>query len=174
MKTEELLIQVDENDTEIGLIEKMTAHYKGILHRAVSVFVVNSNGKWILQQRAFSKYHSPGLWTNTCCTHPLQGESTYDAARRRLQEEMGLEVSKMTKIFDFIYKEQLKENLFEHELDHVFVAYSDALPIINKNEVNNWKAIDYNTLMHEIEKHPEQFTVWFKLIVKQVETYLNV
>src|SRR5690606_3613335 len=134
---QDYVILVDENDNETGTMQKMEAHQKALLHRAISVFICNSNGEWLLQKRALQKYHSNGLWTNTSCSHPFPGESNLDAANRRLFEEMGIKAG-LTEIFTFIYKEQLDNELTEHELDHVFFGISDVEPEINPDEVDDW------------------------------------
>ncbi len=171
MKNEQVIL-VDENDREIGTMEKMEAHHKSALHRAVSVFIVNSKGEWLLQQRALDKYHSKGLWTNTCCSHPRPGETNHETAMRRLQEEMGMK-TELEELFSFIYCEKLENNLSEHELDHVFVGTSDKPPNINTDEVLNWKYVSYDELRKDISKHPENYTVWFLKIVERVNKYLE-
>ena len=133
----EKVILVDRKDHKIGLMEKQEAHIKGLLHRAFSVFVFNKNNELLLQKRALHKYHSGGLWTNTCCSHPRENENTLDAANRRLQEEMGVSC-KLEFKFNFIYKASLDNKLFEHEFDHVFFGFSDNLPQINKEEVDSF------------------------------------
>ena len=135
---EEKVILVNNNDTPIGLMEKMEAHEKALLHRAFSVFVFNKNDELMLQQRALSKYHSPGLWTNTCCSHPRVDEPVIDAGRRRLMEEMGFDCE-IEKIFDFIYKAELDQGLTEHEFDHVLFGRYNENPEINPKEVKRWK-----------------------------------
>ncbi len=165
------VILVDIYDNEIGQMEKIEAHRKGVLHRAISVFIVNSKGEWLLQQRALNKYHSKGLWTNTCCSHPYPSEKSIDAANRRLMEEMGIK-TQLTGIFSFTYKENLDNDLIEHELDHVFIGVSDNLPKINTNEVVNWKYIDYNALKEDTAKYPENYTVWFLKIIERVQQHL--
>ncbi len=169
---QEQVILVDSNDTETGVMEKMEAHRKARLHRAVSVFIVNSKGDWLLQRRALEKYHSNGLWTNTCCSHPKPGESSIDAAHRRLMEEMGMK-AKLRELFHFIYKEPLDNELTEYELDHVFVGISDDEPNINTDEVLSWKYVNYHTLKQDIEENPENYTVWFLKIVERVHQHLG-
>ena len=131
---EEQVILVNEHDTPIGLMGKLEAHQKALLHRAFSVFILNDKGEIMLQQRAASKYHSPNLWTNTCCSHPRQGETTIEAGKRRLQEEMGF-VTELTDILSFIYKAPFDNGLTEHELDHILIGYYNAPPTINPEEV---------------------------------------
>lgn len=169
---EDLVILVDKNDCELGFMPKTEAHLKAELHRAVSVFIVNTEGKWLLQRRAHSKYHSSGLWTNTCCTHPLPNESNNDAASRRLLQEMGMQCT-LNELFSFMYKEVLDNELTENELDHVFWGVSDSVPIPNPNEVAEYRYISFHDLTSEINKKPETFTVWFKKIVEQVHQQIS-
>ena len=173
MIKEEHVILVDKNDNQIGISEKILAHKEALLHRAISVFIVNSNGEWLLQQRALDKYHSNGLWTNTCCSHPYPSETSLDAANRRLKEEMGMH-SDLQEIFYFIYKEKLDNDLTEYELDHVFLGISDDRPKINTSEVLNWKYISYENLAEDIDQNPDNYTVWFKKIVGKVNKHLSV
>ncbi len=170
MNREESVILVDLNDNEIGLMKKMEAHRKGLLHRAISVFICNSNGDWLLQRRALHKYHSKGLWTNTSCSHPFPGETSIDAANRRLFEEMGLKAN-LEEIFHFVYKEQLDNNLTEYELDHVFFGVCDEKPAINRNEVVDCRYISFNELQSDIKLHPENYTVWFLKIYNRVNEF---
>lgn len=164
----EHVILVDEHDTMIGTAEKLEAHQKGLLHRAFSILLFNSNGELLLQKRATEKYHSGGLWTNTCCSHPLPDESLHDATRRKLKQEMGIDA--VTEFaYTFIYKTSLDKNLIEHELDHVFIGTFNDKPIINKEEVEDWKYIDLKTLREDIEAYPEKYTYWFRLIVNHPE-----
>ena len=165
------MILVDENDAQIGLMEKMEAHKKALLHRAISVFIINTSGEWILQKRAHDKYHSKGLWTNTCCTHPLPGESEEETANRRLFEEMGLNCD-LEKLFSFIYKEKLDDELTEYEYDHVFVGITDSEPVINTSEVADWKKISFKDLHFDITENPDNYTFWFKEIYKNVNFHL--
>jgi len=161
---EEFVILVDEQDCELGIMEKMEAHKHGVLHRALSVLVFNSKGKLLLQKRAETKYHSGGLWTNTCCSHPRPNESISDAASRRLREEMGIEI-KLNHAGSFIYKAKLDQGLTEHELDHVFTGVFDAKPNINRHEVADWKYVSVHSLMKDIAANPTQYTEWFKIIL---------
>lgn len=163
---EEYVILVDQNDNKVGLMEKMEAHEKGLLHRAFSVFVVNSAGELMMHQRAFEKYHSGGLWTNTCCSHPRDGETTEEAVHRRLQEEMGFDCE-VRKMFDFIYKAELDLGMTEHELDHLFIGYYDGLPQINKNEVAAWKWMSIDDVKSDIEAAPQNYTEWFKIVFER-------
>lgn len=169
---EELVILVDEQDREIGLMEKMQAHREARLHRAFSIFLFNNKGEMLLQRRALHKYHSGGLWTNTCCSHPRAGESLQEAATRRLQEEMGMEAS-MTPLLSFIYRAELDQGLTEHELDHVLTGTTDALPEINPEEVAEWKYITTAALEADVQAHPEQYTEWFKIVLARVLAYMN-
>lgn len=162
----EKVILVDENDKALGLMEKMEAHQKGLLHRAFSVFVINAKNELLLQQRAISKYHSGGLWTNTCCSHPRDGESNLDAAHRRLQEEMGFDCE-LTKLLDFVYRAELDKGLTEHEFDHVFVGKWEGIPEINREEVEDYTWMDIDLLDKDIQKHPEKYTIWFKIIYQE-------
>lgn len=161
---QEMVILVDEHDNEIGLMEKQEAHVKALLHRAFSVMVFNDKGEMLLQQRALSKYHSGGLWTNTCCSHPRKGETTEEAAHRRLQEEMGFNCT--LKLHQtFIYKAPFDNGLTEHELDHVFVGTYNQNPHINPEEVNDFQWISLPELDQQLRNQPEKFTVWFKMIM---------
>lgn len=166
------VILVDENDIQTGLAEKLEAHEKALLHRAVSVFVINSSGEWVLQRRAFDKYHSNGLWTNTCCTHPHPGESVFDAARRRLREEMGF-ICNVTWLFPYIYREKLDNDLTEHEFDHIFFGVTDSNPLINPSEVEEWKKIAFDDLQNDIKLNPEKYTFWFREIYEKVNQYIR-
>jgi isopentenyl-diphosphate delta-isomerase len=170
---EEKVILVDKNDNQIGLIEKMEAHEKGLLHRAFSVFVFNSNNELMLQQRADSKYHSGGLWTNTCCSHPREGELLKAAAHRRIIEEMGFNCELNYK-FSFIYKAHLDNNLIEHEYDHVFFGFYDGIPLINENEVKSWKYASIDFIKNDLSENPNQYTEWFKIIFNKVIEQLNI
>lgn len=161
----EEVILVNKEDQPIGQMEKMEAHQKGLLHRAFSVLIFNSSEQVLLQKRASSKYHSGGLWTNTCCSHPRPGETVLDAANRRLMEEMGM-TADLTERFHFIYKTDLDNDLVEHELDHVLVGQSDDLPKLNSDEAEDFKYIDLETLKEELKSSPENYTVWFKIIME--------
>ncbi|MCM2301824.1 MAG: isopentenyl-diphosphate Delta-isomerase [Flavobacteriaceae bacterium] len=169
---EELVILVNESDEQIGVMPKMEAHKKGLLHRAFSVFVFNKSGELMLQQRAASKYHSPLLWTNTCCSHQRDGERNIEAGKRRLQEEMGF-VCELREVTSFIYNAQLDNGLTEHELDHVMIGYYDDYPEINKEEVENYKWMTLEDVKNDIFINPNQYTVWFKIIFENFYHYLN-
>ncbi|MDZ4668564.1 MAG: isopentenyl-diphosphate Delta-isomerase [bacterium] len=162
--TEEMVILVNENDQELGLMEKLEAHQKGVLHRAFSVLVFNKEGQMLLQQRAFNKYHSGGLWTNTCCSHPRQGENTMEAAHRRLMEEMGFDCD-LTLHQTFVYKAPFDNGLTEHELDHVFVGEYNFDPAFNPEEVNQFQWISMDELYLQLKENPEHYTVWFRMIM---------
>ena len=170
--SEEKVILVDKNDNQVGLMSKLEAHEKGVLHRAFSIFIFNSKYELLLQKRASSKYHSGGLWTNTCCSHPREGEDTLDAANRRLDEEMGIKTS-LRKVYDFIYKAELDNQLTEHEFDHVFYGVCDNDPILNKDEAEDFKWVDMETLNNDIMKNEDNYTVWFKIAFEYFYNYLK-
>lgn len=161
------VVLVDAHDKQIGVMEKYEAHQKGLLHRAISVFLFNSQGQWLLQQRADDKYHSNSLWSNTCCTHPFPEESNLDAANRRLYEEMGLRCD-LKYLFNFLYEEPLDNELTEHELDHVFIGFSDEDPQLNPLEVMDYCYINFSELKKDLQSHPGNYTVWFRKIVELV------
>ena len=160
---EEHVILVDEKDQKIGLMEKIEAHEKALLHRAFSVFIFNEKGELMLQQRAASKYHSPLLWTNTCCSHQRDGESNIEAGRRRLQEEMGF-VTDITEIFSFIYKAPFDNGLTEHEFDYVMIGRYDKAPKLNIAEAEAYKWMKMEDVKQDIEENPSIYTEWFKII----------
>ena len=163
---EEQVILVDEQDNQIGLMPKMEAHEKAVLHRAFSVFTFNDKGELLLQQRAADKYHSPLLWTNTCCSHQRNGETSLDAGKRRLQEEMGF-TCELEEVFWFVYKAPFDNGLTEHELDHVMIGSYNENPIINKEEVEAYKWMTLEDVKSEMEQQPEIYTEWFKIIFKE-------
>ncbi len=163
----EQVILVDQDDNEIGVEEKMQAHKDGKLHRAFSIFIFNSKGEMLLQQRARKKYHSGGLWTNTCCSHPRKGESVESAAHRRLQEEMGFDCD-LNHAFQFLYKATLDHNLTENELDHVFIGFYDGEIHTDGNEVESFKWLNLDELKTDLKQNPENYTVWFKKAVAKV------
>ncbi|GAL87272.1 isopentenyl-diphosphate delta-isomerase [Sporocytophaga myxococcoides] len=154
------------------MMDKLEAHQKGLLHRAISVFLFNSEGKLLLQQRAKNKYHSGGLWTNTACSHPYPGESTLQAAIRRLKEEMGLETN-LTKAFQFTYRAEFTNGLIEHELDHVYVGSSDIDPDPDREEVMDFTYLSLEEIENKLNSTPELFTEWFKLCYKYAFHYYN-
>lgn len=160
---EEKVILVDEQDRVLGTMPKLEAHEKAVLHRAFSVFILNDKGQLLLQQRAHDKYHSPGLWTNSCCSHQREGESSLDAGKRRLKEEMGM-TAELTELFTFIYKAPFDNGLTEHELDHVLLGYSNATPNINPEEVADYTWETLAAVQKGLEAHPDRYTAWFKII----------
>jgi isopentenyl-diphosphate Delta-isomerase len=164
----EHVILVNEQDEEVGTMEKMEAHKKGLLHRAFSVLLFNSKGEVLLQKRSSKKYHSAGLWTNTCCSHPRPGEDVQEAAGRRLKEEMGIDAIPEFG-YSFIYKTNLDNGLIEHELDHVYIGQFNGEPIINLNEVDEWKFENIERLRKDMAANPHQYTFWFKEILNQKE-----
>jgi len=164
---EEQVILVDTADQEIGLAEKLQAHREGKLHRAFSIFVFNSQAKLLLQKRARTKYHSGGLWSNTCCSHPRPGEPVEHAAHRRLREEMGFDCA-LREIFSFTYHMKLDNDLAEHEYDHVFLGTFDGKPAPNPADVDAWKWIDLKTLARDVGAYPERYTYWFRICIDQV------
>jgi len=163
----EEVILVDENDNQIGTEEKIQAHKEGKLHRAFSVFVFNSEGKLLLQQRAKSKYHSPGLWTNTCCSHPRLDENVEEAAHRRLKEEMGFDCP-LKEVFSFTYKTKFDNGLFEHEFDHVLIGSYNANPSPDPEEVETWQWMDMEELKQDIQKNPDNYSYWLKTAIDKV------
>ena len=164
---DEYVVLVNEQDQQLGIMEKMAAHIVPRLHRAFSIFIFNSKGELLLQQRALSKYHSPGLWTNTCCSHPRNGESVEKAAERRLLEEMGLQCP-MHEVFTFIYKAPVGLGLVEHEYDHVFFGQCDDAPVINTEEVASWKYMSLDDIASDMKAHPECYTEWFKISFDEI------
>ena len=170
---EEQVILVDENDNQIGLMPKMEAHEKALLHRAFSVFVFNDNNELMLQQRALHKYHSPGLWTNTCCSHQRDGETNLEAGKRRLQEEMGF-VTELEETTSFIYKAPFDNGLTEHEYDHIMIGYYNDEPNINEAEVADWKWMNLEDVKVDIALHPKKYTAWFKIIFDKFYEFINV
>ncbi len=166
---EEQVILVDAQDREIGTLEKLAAHRNGgVLHRAFSVFLVDPQGRWLLQQRAAGKYHFPNLWTNSCCSHPRPGEQTADAARRRLREELGLDCP-LTERFQFVYRATSEaEGLTEHEFDHVFTGVYSGEIRPDPEEVAAVRWIAPAVLEREVREHPGRFTPWFKIALERV------
>ena len=168
----EKVILVDKTDHQIGEMEKQEAHIKGLLHRAFSIFIFNSKGEVLLQQRAFHKYHSGGLWTNTCCSHQREGEGNVEAGKRRLEEEMGF-TTDLTELFHFIYQAPFENGLTEHELDHVMLGYYQGSPKINKLEVADWKWMNIQNISESIKINPQEYTVWFKIVFDQFIKKIN-
>jgi isopentenyl-diphosphate delta-isomerase len=163
----EEVVLVDERDTAIGTSEKLEAHEMGLLHRAFSVFIFNRSNELLLQKRALTKYHSAGLWTNTCCGHPRPGEDVLGAAKRRLREEMGIS-AELREVFSFTYHEKLGNGLTEHEYDHVFFGETEAKPQPDPLEASDWKFQDCEQLREDIKTKPEHFTIWFRLCFERV------
>ena len=166
------VILVNNNDQKVGLMPKLEAHQRGVLHRAFSILIFNDIGQLLIQQRALNKYHTPGLWSNTCCSHQIDGESNIEAGKRRLHEEMGFEVELFN--FDsFIYNAYFENGLIEHEFDHILVGIFDGTPLINKNEVNDYKWITFDKLQNEIYSSPQNYTVWFRIIFEKYKLSLK-
>jgi len=166
----ERVILVNERDEELGAAEKLAVHRDGRLHRAISVFVTNSHGEWLLQRRHRDKYHSGGLWSNTCCSHPRPGEDTRMAARRRLAEEMGV-ICPLTKAFSFVYRHEFKNGLIEYEYDHVYVGRFDGDPAPDPEEVDMWKWIELPRLWQDLGDQPARYTYWFRACAPLVAEY---
>ena len=159
---QEQVILVNKKDEPIGLMDKLEAHEKGALHRAVSVFIFNSDNQLLIQRRSLEKYHTPGIWSNTACSHPRNNESTILCANRRLFEEMGI-MAKIRPVFSFLYKAEFSNNLIEHELDHVFIGFTNKKPNPNPKEVCDWKYIDETSLEKLFHDIPDAFSPWFKM-----------
>ena len=166
------VILVDAQDQPLGAMEKMEAHEKALLHRAFSIFLFNSRGDMLLQQRALSKYHSGGLWTNACCSHPAPGEDTAAAARRRLREELGLDLP-VTKIFDFMYRADFDNGLTEHEFDHVFTGRYEGEVKFNPEEVMDVTYMSMDRLAADMDQYPEKYTAWFRIAFPRVEAWFH-
>ena len=169
---EQMIVLVDELDQETGIMEKMEVHRKALLHRAFSVFVFNSKGEMLLQRRAFSKYHSGGLWTNTCCSHPFPGESVEMAAKRRLVEELGFQTD-VKMAFNFIYKAELDNELTEYEFDHVLIGEYEGGLVTNKNEVGDCCYRSMDDIRSDMSLHPNKYTAWFLIVFPMLEEYLS-
>lgn len=167
------VILVDHQDNPIGVMEKMMAHQEGRLHRAFSVFIFNESDELLLHRRAEEKYHSPGLWTNTCCSHPMPGEEVGVAAHRRLKEEMGMTCT-LVKAFEFVYHARLENDLVEHEFDHVFFGRSNESPIPDPVEVSDWKYMRLYDVFIDVQLHPELYTEWFKIALPEVMTQFKL
>ncbi len=164
MTIEAQVILVNEKDENVGIGEKIKIHRLGLLHRAFSIFIFDSHGDLLLQRRALSKYHSPGLWSNTCCGHPQPGEQVMGAARRRLKDEMGLDC-RLEEFASFIYRADVGDRLVEHELDHLLIGRSDLAPILNLKEAMDWRRADFATLGRELSRRPQDFTCWLRVIL---------
>jgi len=173
MYEEEKVILVNENDEELGTMAKLEAHEKAVLHRAFSVFIMNEKGETMLQQRAADKYHSPLLWTNTCCSHQRVGETNIEAGKRRLIEEMGF-ATDLEQLFSFVYKAPFDNGLTEHELDHVMMGNYEGEPKVNPIEVADWKWMRPSDIKDDIVKSPEKYTAWFKIIFERFYEHINV
>jgi len=169
--SEELVILVNEKDEQIGLMPKLEAHEKALLHRAFSVFIFNDTNELMLQQRAFDKYHSPGLWTNTCCSHQREGESNIQAGKRRLLEEMGF-TTDLKETISFIYKAPFDNGLTEHEFDHILVGNYNGIPQINEDEVAQWMWLPIEDVKNDIAENPSKYTEWFKIIFDKFYQHL--
>ena len=167
MDTQEQVIYVDEHDREIGKGGKLEAHQKGILHRAISIFVFNAKGELMLQKRAKGKYHSAGLWSNTCCSHPRPGEDVVAAAHRRLKEEMGSDCE-LTNVHHLLYRTEFPNGLVEHEYDHMLIGESEVIPKLNPEEAEDWKWMSPEAIKKDIVVHPEQYSYWFLLALKDI------
>jgi isopentenyl-diphosphate delta-isomerase len=170
MAVMEQVILVDEQDNEIGIMEKLEAHRKALLHRAFSVCIFNRKGELLMQQRASGKYHSPGLWTNTCCSHPRPGETVIEAGTRRLQEEMGC-TAPLQPLFSFIYHVEFPNGLSEHELDHVLVGQYDGPIKPDPAEVSAYSYWSFDTLSKKLKEHPDHFTAWFHLLFPRLQDW---
>jgi isopentenyl-diphosphate delta-isomerase len=162
----EYVILVDEQDNEVGVMEKLQAHKEGKLHRAFSIFIFNDKNELLLQQRALNKYHSGGLWTNTCCSHPRPNETIKDAANRRLFEEMGM-VCDLNIVSHFIYQSEVENGLIEHELDYLLTGKSNSFPKINTDEVEMYKWQSISEIKNDMELHPENYSSWFKIAMQK-------
>lgn len=172
MNNKEYVVLVNPEDEKVGLMEKIEAHEKALLHRAFSVFIINDKEEILLQQRALSKYHSPGLWTNTCCSHQRDGENNIEAGKRRLMEEMGMQAD-LKELFHFIYIAPFDNGLTEHELDHVMVGYSNENPNINPDEVASFKWVTATDIKKDIENQPHLYTAWFKIIFEKYYNHIS-
>ncbi|WP_026915424.1 isopentenyl-diphosphate Delta-isomerase [Christiangramia portivictoriae] len=169
---QENVILVNEKDEQIGLMEKIEAHEKALLHRAFSVFVFNDRNELMIQQRAHSKYHSPGLWTNTCCSHQREGESNIEAGKRRLQEEMGFSTD-LKDTISFIYKAPFDNGLTEHEFDHILVGSYEGVPDLNPDEVAAWKWMSLDAIEEDMRNNPAIYTEWFKIIFDKYYSHIQ-
>ena len=166
------VVLVDENDNPIAEMDKLAAHEKGYLHRAFSIFIFNNNGELLLQQRANHKYHGAGLWTNTCCSHPQWEEDVKSSAIQRLNYEMGMQCD-IKWVYSFIYNERVENNLIEHELDYVFVGYSEESPVLNRDEVQDYKWMEVKKILSDTEHNPTHYTIWFKYAFPELLSKIN-
>jgi isopentenyl-diphosphate delta-isomerase len=164
---QDLVVLVDTKDKETGIMDKLEAHQKGLLHRAFSVIIFNSSNQFLLQRRANDKYHSAGLWSNTCCSHPMPEETVLKASHRRLKEEMGLDTDSLKEIYNIIYKIDFENGLTEHELDHIIIGFTDDIPVLNKKEASDWKYISYTDLKKDISEDADRYTFWFRMIFEK-------
>ena len=169
---QENVVLVDSNNNKLGLMPKMEAHIKGILHRAFSVIIFNNNGDIMLQKRARTKYHTPGLWSNTCCSHQRDNEDNITAGKRRLYEEMGF-TTQLQNFDSFIYKVSFSNGLIEHEFDHILTGIYNGIPNLNKKEVDQWKWVSIDYLYHDINNNPDNYTAWFKIIINKYSESLK-
>jgi len=169
---QENVVLVDTNNNKLGLMPKMEAHIKGILHRAFSVIIFNNNGDIMLQKRARTKYHTPGLWSNTCCSHQRDNEDNITAGKRRLYEEMGF-TTQLQNFDSFIYKASFSNGLIEHEFDHILTGIYNGIPNLNKKEVDQWKWVSIDYLYHDINNNPDNYTAWFKIIINKYSESLK-
>lgn len=163
---EDQVVLVDESDNEIGVEGKMAVHRSGKLHRAISVFVFDAGDRLLLQQRASTKYHSGGLWSNTCCSHPRPEEGNIGAASRRLREEMGIEC-KLSKAFSFVYRATFENQLIEHEYDHVFFGRY-GLPLPNRDEADDWRWMDMARLSADVKRNRGVYSFWLAACLDRV------
>lgn len=166
------VILVDKQDNPVGTIEKLAAHQQGLLHRAFSILIFNSKMEMLIHKRAENKYHSGGLWTNACCSHPLPDETVIDAGKRRLIEEMGIE-AELKPLYHFIYRAELDNDLIEHELDHVLYGFSDDQPAANEKEVSDWKYTHVDKIIKDMEENGENYTFWFKQIINKLDEHIE-
>ena len=169
---EEKVVLVDQDDNQIGLMPKMEAHLKGKLHRAFSIIIFNSDRKILLQKRASTKYHTPNLWSNTCCSHQREGEDNLNAGKRRLNEEMGF-VTNLYNFSSFIYRVEFSNGLIEHENDHIMLGVFNGVPKPNPNEVDDWKWMDIDILVKDMKINPDQYTAWFMIIMNNYHKSLK-
>ena len=169
MNTQHVVL-VTEKDEPLGTIEKMQAHKLGLLHRAFSVFIFDNMGRMLLQQRAFDKYHGANLWSNTCCSHPYPNEAIEQAAMRRLMEEMGF-ITPLQKLFEFVYRTEVENNLIEHEYDHIFTGTYQGPIKIDTKEVANYCYEEMDSIKWALNHQAAKFTTWFKLAFPSIETW---